>query len=73
LVGKAKKLQQQLKARQSAMAKKRPSVTPSTQKPRKEAKIYMIKGVPYHYKGGHMVKVPIGKPKTKKKKEKWTL
>ena len=52
---------------------RKPTVAGKPKAPKKAPKIYMIKGIAYHYKSGRLVKVPIGKAKTKKKKEGWTL
>jgi len=72
LMGKARKLQQQLKARQLAMKKRIPrDKKPSVKKPKIDGKVYIIKGVAYHYKSGRMIKVPIGRAKPKKKKDEW--
>lgn len=74
MLGKAQKLHGQLKKRQFAMQKKRTRPTIKGSPKKKEfGKVYIIKGTPYHYKGGRLVKVPIGKTKTKKKKESWGL
>lgn len=75
LIGKAQKLQKQIKFRQLAMQKKVPkaNIKSSTTKSKTYGKIYIVKGIPYHYKGGKLVKVPVGKTKSKKKKEEWSL